>query len=193
MSPNKDKGKWRGRRTRCILADYRYRRYAPCYWRLSCLECLLVSDRIWCWNITDTRSAQAYATWSESRKIRGGRQPDDKEEEEEERPSGVAAKPIPSDSLFIFRRAYLQLNLCSVCVVLSTWQLLLHSCGAILRKCNRATLLIRARQISRERNPLSCSCISHGLWESKVYQIFGGLFLSSDSLLSYRWMWIIYF
>lgn len=112
----------------------------------------------------------------ESRKIRrGGRQPDDEEEEEGGRPSGVAAKPISSDSLFIFRRAYFQLSLCSVRAVLFTWHLLPHSCEAILREYNRATLLTRARQISRERNPLSCFCISPRTVYNKMYQIFGGL------------------
>lgn len=118
VARNEDKGRWRGRRERCILADYRYRRYAPRY-RLGCLECLLVSGRIWYSDITGTRSAQAYATPSERGKIRRRRrQPDDEEDEEEEeeegRPLRAAAEPIPSDSLFIFRRAYLRLTLCFV-------------------------------------------------------------------------------
>lgn len=46
VTRNEDKRRWRGRRERCILVDYRYRRYSPRY-QLGCLECLLVSGRIW--------------------------------------------------------------------------------------------------------------------------------------------------
>lgn len=86
---------------------------------------ILVSDGIWYWDITDTRSAQAYVMWSERGKIRRRRQqPDDEDEEEKEeeerRPPRVAGKPIPSDSLFIFRRAYLRLTFCLACVELFT-------------------------------------------------------------------------
>lgn len=49
------------------------------------------------------------------------------DEKKEARLSGVAAKPIPSDSLFIFRRVYFRLTLCLVCIGL----FYLYSCGAI--------------------------------------------------------------
>lgn len=174
MEGGKDKRKWRGRRTWCILADYRYRRYAPCYRRLGCLKCLLVNDGIWYWYITDTRSAQVYATWNERRKIRWRRRQPDDEEGEEGRPRGVATKLIPSDSLFIFRRAYLRLTLCSVRRALYLTPFTsFTSCGAIFKNVIEQRCWFERGKFHMSWNLLSCSWARFPRATcSKVYQIF---------------------
>lgn len=140
----KDKRRWRGRRTRCTLVDYRYRRIraslpaarlprmptrkrrnmVPGYYRHSFGA-----------GIRDVERKRKNKT----KKAAEADDEDEREEEEQGRPSGVAAKPIPSDSLFIFRR-----SLPSAHPLLSVrWALHLTPFTSFLRgylrECNRAT------------------------------------------------------